>query len=319
MNARSAGPAREVGLPAVDDRDEAREREDPGRRRAVGAQAERVAHHRAHREAAEHRPLRRDAGALPQLVVEGGELRVGGVEGVGVGIADARHDVPVVAGPARQRQRRARRDDVQPPLRVEHVAERRAGRARRRRGRGGGRAGRRARRRPGARGRSARSWPALCQLGSAAHGRPRAIAGHHERVSLFWRVFAINAAVLVAAAVALAVSPATVSSRIRLGEVVVLAVGVAVVLAVNLLADAARVRPARAPDRADAPRRPARAGQRIEIERPRPRSRRSARRSTTCSTGSSASGATARGARSTRRRRSGGGWRASCTTRSARR
>jgi hypothetical protein len=29
----------------------------------------------------------------------------------------------VVAGPARELQRRARRDDVQPPLRVEHVGE----------------------------------------------------------------------------------------------------------------------------------------------------------------------------------------------------
>ena len=34
------------------------------------AEPERVAHHRAHREAAEHRPLRRRAGALPQLVVQ---------------------------------------------------------------------------------------------------------------------------------------------------------------------------------------------------------------------------------------------------------
>ena len=46
-------------------------------------------------------------------------------------------------------------------------------------------------------------------------------------VSLFWRVVAINAAVLVAAAVALAVSPATVSEQIHLSEVVVLAAGVA--------------------------------------------------------------------------------------------
>ena len=55
-------------------------------------------------------------------------------------------------------------------------------------------------------------------------------------VSLFWRVFAINAAVLVAAVAVLALSPATVSSRIEGGEVAVLGVGVALVLAVNLLA-----------------------------------------------------------------------------------
>jgi two-component system sensor histidine kinase UhpB len=61
-------------------------------------------------------------------------------------------------------------------------------------------------------------------------------ARHHEAVSLFWRVFAINAAVLVAAVTVLALSPATVSSRIESGEVAVLGVGVLLVLAVNLLA-----------------------------------------------------------------------------------
>ena len=59
---------------------------------------------------------------------------------------------------------------------------------------------------------------------------------HHDLVSLFWRVFAINAAVLVAAVAVLALSPATVSSRINAGEVALLGVGVAGVLAVNLLA-----------------------------------------------------------------------------------
>ena len=59
---------------------------------------------------------------------------------------------------------------------------------------------------------------------------------HHELVSLLWRVFAINAAVLVGAVAVLALSPATVSSRINGGEVVVLGLGVAAVLAVNLLA-----------------------------------------------------------------------------------
>ncbi len=55
-------------------------------------------------------------------------------------------------------------------------------------------------------------------------------------MSLFWRVFAINAAVLVGAVAVLALSPATVSSRINGGEIVVLGLGVAAVLAVNLLA-----------------------------------------------------------------------------------
>jgi two-component system, NarL family, sensor histidine kinase UhpB len=61
-------------------------------------------------------------------------------------------------------------------------------------------------------------------------------ARHHEAVSLFWRVFAINAAVLVAAVLVLALSPATVSSRIEAGQVAVLGIGVGLVLAVNLLA-----------------------------------------------------------------------------------
>ena len=91
----------QVRLPALHGRDEAAEREDAGRRGAVGAEAERVAHHRAHREAAQHRALGADARALPELVVERGELAIGGPEGVGVGIAHARDDVPVVAGPAR--------------------------------------------------------------------------------------------------------------------------------------------------------------------------------------------------------------------------
>ena len=64
-----------------------------------------------------------EAGALPELVVELGERRERRMEGVGIGEAHARNDVPVVAGPAGDRQRRARSDDVQAALRVEHVGE----------------------------------------------------------------------------------------------------------------------------------------------------------------------------------------------------
>ena len=167
-------PALEIGLPAVDDGDEAREGEDPGGRRAVGPEAERVAHHRAHREAAQHGLPRAEAGARPQLVVQGGELGVGGVEGVGVGIADAWHDVPVVARPARQRQWRPRRHHVQPLLRVEHVAERQqvvlvGAAAVVQDEQPGGLTGGRALAE-----RSGRSCAALCQLGTAAHGHPAA-------------------------------------------------------------------------------------------------------------------------------------------------
>jgi len=54
-------------------------------------------------------------------------------------------------------------------------------------------------------------------------------------VSLYWRIFAINAALLGAATFALAVSPATVSSDLLLREVLILAVGVALVLVLNLV------------------------------------------------------------------------------------
>jgi two-component system sensor histidine kinase UhpB len=50
-----------------------------------------------------------------------------------------------------------------------------------------------------------------------------------------WRIFAVNAVLLVAAAVALAFSPATVSFPIALTEGIVLAVGLVAILIVNLL------------------------------------------------------------------------------------
>jgi len=54
-------------------------------------------------------------------------------------------------------------------------------------------------------------------------------------VTLFSRVVAINVGLLVAAALALALTPATVSARPRLAEAAVLAVGSAVVIAVNVM------------------------------------------------------------------------------------
>ena len=51
---------------------------------------------------------------------------------------------------------------------------------------------------------------------------------------LLWRVFAINAAVLTAAMLALVVSPLTVSFPIALTELVVLAAGLVALLVVNL-------------------------------------------------------------------------------------
>ena len=51
-------------------------------------------------------------------------LSVGVVERLGIGEADPRHDVPVEPGPARQLERRARRDDVQAALGIERIGER---------------------------------------------------------------------------------------------------------------------------------------------------------------------------------------------------
>ena len=65
MRTRSALAAGELGLPAVDRRDEAGEGEDRRGRRAAGPEAERVAHHRAHREAAEDGLLRAAGRSAP--------------------------------------------------------------------------------------------------------------------------------------------------------------------------------------------------------------------------------------------------------------
>jgi two-component system sensor histidine kinase UhpB len=54
-------------------------------------------------------------------------------------------------------------------------------------------------------------------------------------MSLYWRIFAINAGLLIAATLALAVSPATVSSDLPLREVLVLIFGVVLVLVLNLV------------------------------------------------------------------------------------
>jgi two-component system, NarL family, sensor histidine kinase UhpB len=65
---------------------------------------------------------------------------------------------------------------------------------------------------------------------------PRRGARHHDAVSLLWRVFAINTAILLVAVVVLAISPATISEPISGRELLGLVVGAAVVLAVNLVA-----------------------------------------------------------------------------------
>src|SRR4051812_46925376 len=55
------------------------------------------------------------------------------------------------------------------------------------------------------------------------------------RLSLFWRVFAVNAGLLVAVLVVLLVTPVTVSTPIKLAEAVGLLAGLAVTLAANVV------------------------------------------------------------------------------------
>jgi two-component system, NarL family, sensor histidine kinase UhpB len=80
----------------------------------------------------------------------------------------------------------------------------------------------------------------LAQPAERAPGSPatgRVPAEHHERsnISLLWRVFAANAAVLLAAFALLVWSPVTIHAHIRLAEVVLLVVGLLVMLACDLL------------------------------------------------------------------------------------
>ena len=55
------------------------------------------------------------------------------------------------------------------------------------------------------------------------------------RISLFWRVFLVNAALLIAGVLVLALTPITVSAKIRTIQAIVLAAGVFIVLVANLL------------------------------------------------------------------------------------
>jgi two-component system, NarL family, sensor histidine kinase UhpB len=54
-------------------------------------------------------------------------------------------------------------------------------------------------------------------------------------ISLFWRVFLVNAALLIAGVLVLALTPITVSAKIRMIQAIVLAAGVLIVLVANLL------------------------------------------------------------------------------------
>src|ERR1700722_16276679 len=70
---REARAACQIRRPPFNRGDEPGEREDAGRNGPFGVQAERVAHHRPHREAAQHRPRVGDSRPLPELVVKRGQ------------------------------------------------------------------------------------------------------------------------------------------------------------------------------------------------------------------------------------------------------
>jgi two-component system, NarL family, sensor histidine kinase UhpB len=78
------------------------------------------------------------------------------------------------------------------------------------------------------------SWPA--EPATRIEGEPFDVRSYPwYGMPLFWRVFLTNATLLVAAAVALVVTPATVSFPVALTELVVLAAGLAAVIVLNLL------------------------------------------------------------------------------------
>ncbi len=120
---RNAEVLGEVELEALDGRDEAAQRDQRGRRRAAAAEPERVAHHGALREAAEHGARRGHPRGLCKRVEPRRHQRQRLEEGLRIGVADPRDHVPVRAA-RRQAQRPPRRHGDQSPLRVEHVGQR---------------------------------------------------------------------------------------------------------------------------------------------------------------------------------------------------
>lgn len=87
-------------------------------------------------------------------------------------------------------------------------------------------------------------------------------------LTLFQRVVAVNAIVLIAAGLMLALSPATVSEQIQLYESIVLVLGVVVVLAVNLLLVRRAFDPLEALARLAREIDPLQPGRRVAVDRP---------------------------------------------------
>ena len=114
---------REVDLEPFDLGEEAAERENPRRPGTTRAEPERVAHHRALREPAEHGSLRRDPGLGRESVEELGRELIGGQKAVRRRIAELAELVPVRTS-RWQRERPARSHADEAPLRVERFQQR---------------------------------------------------------------------------------------------------------------------------------------------------------------------------------------------------
>jgi two-component system sensor histidine kinase UhpB len=82
---------------------------------------------------------------------------------------------------------------------------------------------------------AARPFPVAVVATAAAPVDFGATTQHAPGMALFWRVFLVNAALLIAGALALALTPISVSSEIRLIQAAVLAAGVVIMLVANLL------------------------------------------------------------------------------------
>lgn len=113
----------QMRLPIVDDRDEPTEGKDPCHRRPIGSKGHRVAHHRSHGEATEHRSGGLDPGLVPEPVVQLGESGAGGMKGVVVGITNPRYQIPVIAGRTGEHKWPTRSDHMQPLPWIECVGE----------------------------------------------------------------------------------------------------------------------------------------------------------------------------------------------------
>jgi two-component system, NarL family, sensor histidine kinase UhpB len=138
-------------------------------------------------------------------------------------------------------------------------------------------------------------------------------------MTLLWRVFGTNAAILVLATLVLVLSPVTVSFPIALAELIALSGGLAAMLFLNLVLLRRAFRPLGRLTSVMRGIDPLRPGERATLDAADPEVAELTAAFKECSTASSWSGARARAGRSPPRKVSGAGSRVSSTTRSGRR